>query len=390
MRKSEREDFDRRVFVYIKAKKTVNVNEVAKKFGKKWETANASIQRLVREGKVFYHPEMGDNPCIFSIFPEKRNDPITRSVPKAEPDAKPSEGDIYAQFDIEWRRAEVPDEVIEEKGFVCHPSVKGSDINQRFVRAHLHGQYLVRIVKVGRTPDTYVVPGTEITGGWTSRIMRGAGNRCYYGHLKFPYDRDKYKFHTMSDKEGNLSKLSVYVHPRYIYYQGNSATASTEFRRQVEDVLEILREYGWEFGEVVPKGIYSMALNNRGYAENMPTEHFETTEDMVRFDSSPGSSSEGCTEAEILNDHPTAEAEMAVMVESPRRILALESRASRQEQRIDSVDTKIDRLIDVAEKNVRLTELNMTVTMGAPEVPVREPSAPPMPASDFKGDVMYG
>jgi len=403
MRKHEREAFDRKVLIYIRAKGTVNANEIAKQFGKKWETANASILRLVEQGKVFYHPEMGDNPCFYSIWKDPRDQPLTKRKAYAERKAKLSEeqsvsegasdtdGDLYADIRLEWMRAEVPDQVLEQKGFVCHPSVKGSDLSQSFVRAHLHGQYLVRIVKVGRTPDTYLVPDTQITGGWTARLMKGAGNKCYYGHIKFPNDRQPYRFHSMADKDGNLTNMSVYVHPRYIYYQGNAATATIEFRRQVEDVLEILREYGWEFGEVIPKGIYSMALNNREYAEKMPVTHLESSEDGVFFDSSPGSSDKGCTEAEILCDHPTAEQEMAVMVESPRRILALESKTSQQDLRITNMDSRLDRLIDVAEKNVQLTELNMVVTMGSNHMSDHHRAEePPVVASVSKGDVMYG
>lgn len=396
MRKGERDAFDKKVMHFARAKGTICVNQVARQFGKKWETANASISRLVKKGLLFYHPEMGDNPSFYSIWKDLKGKEAISDTPAHHPDnekleSKQESDELYARLDLDWTRAEVPSEIVEKTGFVCHPSVNKKDVPPTFVRAHLHGQYLVKINKVGTVPNTYKVPNTEITGGWTSKVMGQAGNRCYYGHMKFPEDKDKYKFHSMASKEGVLSNLSVYVHPRFIFYKGNAGTASIEFEAQVKDVLRVLEQYGWEFGEVIPKGTYSMGYNNRSFAEQMPTNHIEKDTDPVKFDSSPGSSDKGCTEAEIYYNGKLSEDQMDALVEHPQRILDLETKTDEQTERIATIDQKLDKLIDVAEKNVQLTELTMTVSMGGvPNTPLRDQNPDNHPVNAYREDVMYG
>ena len=397
MNKAERESFDRKVLGYVRAKGTVCVNEVARHFNKKWETASSSISRLVKKGAIHYLPEMGDNPMFYSIWEDIRKKPITSDIEKAQPvvhelEPKQESNDVYARLDVLWTRATMPTEVIEKAGFVCHPTVRGRDIPPTFVRGHLHGQYLVRIIRVGTVPATYRVPNTNITGGWISRVMKGAGNKCYYGHMKFPDDREKFKFHSMADKDGHLSNLSVYVHPRFIYYKANASTALIEFEQQVKDILNILEQYGWEFGEIVQRGIYSMGYNNRSYAEQMPVNHTERPKDIVHFDSSIGSSSDGCTEAEIYRvQGRLSEDQMDALVEHPQRILDLEAKADAQDQRITDINDKLDKLIVVAEKNVRLTEMTMAVTLGSiPNNPQSTDNGPEQPLTAFREDVMYG
>ena len=396
MRKVERDAFDKKVMHFVRAKGTVCVNQVARHFKKKWETADSSIKRLVKKGEIFYHPEMGDNPCFYSIWKDLKGKEVINDTLKGQPavekvESKQESDELYARLDLHWRRAEVPSEVIEETGFVCHPSVNKKDVPPTFVRAHLHGQYVVKINKVGMVPSTYKVPDTEIVGGWTSRIMGQAGNKCYYGHVKFPEDKEKYKFHSMANKNGDLKSLSVYVHPRFIYYKGNAGTSSIEFEAQVKDVLHVLEQYGWEFGEIRCAGIYSMGYNNRAYAEQMPKNHVEKDTDVLHFDSSPGSSEAGCTEAEIYRKDELSEEQMDVLVEHPQRILDLEAKADVQNERISNLDQKLNKLIDVAEKNVQLTELTMTVSMGGvPGLPLKDQNPDNRPVTAYREDVMYG
>lgn len=397
MRKDERDAFDRKVLQYVRAKRTVCVNQVARHFGKKWETANTSVSRLVKKGLIFYHPEMGDNPCFYSIWRDTKGLAVLNDTPITEPDIEKREekresNDIYARSDPLWARADTPDKMVERGGFVCHPSVDAKKVPSTFVRGHMHGQYTVHILNVGNTPSTFRVPDTEITGGWTYRSMGAAGNKCYYGHIKFPEDREKFKFHSMADKNNNLTTLCVYVHPRFIYYVGNAGTAMIEFDQQVRDVLHVLEQYGWRFDtQIKQKGTYSMGYNNRSYAEQMPTNHIEKDTDPVKFDSSPGSSDKGCTEAEIYFDHTTAEQEIEVLVEHPQRIIRLEANAEDQNQRINALDSRLDKLITVAERNVQLTELTMSMSMGIPPRELTNPETlrnPPVSAR--REDVMYG
>lgn len=398
MKKAERVSFDRRVLAYITAKGTVCTNEVARHFKKKWETVNRSMERLLKNKQIFYLSEMGDNPYFYTIWnPDERvaipsDTQITEpAVEKRETERENSE--LYARHPLGWRRASTPDEIIETGGFVCHPKVTKKQAPRTFCRSHIKGQYLIEVTKVGLVPSTYLVPNTEITGGWMCKVMKGAGNKCYYGHIKFPEDPDKFKFHAMAAKDGGISKLSLYVHQRYIYYKGNKEIAMTEFEQQVRDVLRILEMYDWRFGAIERKGTYHMGYNDQNYAKQMPTDYDEKESDTVHFDSSIGQSPDGCTESEIYDDHENAERQFEVLVEHPQRILALEAKADQQAIRIENMDNKLNRLIDVAEKNIQLTELTMAATMNLAQTPPANNGKGGeviQPTRQYPGDVMYG
>lgn len=286
-------------------------------------------------------------------------------------------------------------QIVEKVGFSCHPMTRGEDLPRTFVRGHMHGQYFVEIKTVGKMPETFVIPDAEITGGWTSRPMRG--NECFYGHIRFPYDKKEFNIHAMANKQGDLKGLSVYVHPRYFYYQSNERTAALEFRQQVVDVLNVLRAYGWEFGAIYMKGTYSMAINDRVLASHVPKNHVERDSDSVLYDSSVGDSANGvCTEAEILADHDDAEAEVKLMVELPKRIWSMESKIEtlnkNMEGMVNLLSTTIPHvqsLTQTVKDLSEVTEFNTTAIFGSPH-PI-QPDGTPYHAREFdKGDAMYG
>ena len=399
MRKQDQEDMDRKVLSYIRAKGTVNVNRVAGHIQRKWETAEKSLKRLSLKGLAFYHPDMH----LWSIWPDHASPRYFEDgqhTQKMEKDGKSHE---YYVREFPSSESIVRGEVgqtIEKRGFLCHPSMKGSEIPRTFVRGHLHGQYLVTIKTVGQMPSTFALKDIETTGGWIAKKMNG--NLCYYGHINEPSDPKTWKFHTMSDKDGNLDKLSVYVHPRYIYYKDNPEIASQEFRQQVKDVLRILECYGWEFSEIVQRGTYSMALNDPILAGHMPVNHIETESDSVIYDSSPMSSEDGgCTEAEILFNEPSDKDRMDLLVELPDRFLHLEGKAASIESRLGHLDHSIQTMTSILESTIphmanltqtvsdlaKATELNTSVIFGQGFSPTENR---PSYISQSKEDVMYG
>lgn len=395
MRKAEREELDRKVLALFKAKGTLCPNQVKRHFQIKWETAQKSIMRLVKNGDLFYHPEMGDSPSFYSIWSDhaspryftdgqqskngtKNRDSTTTTFVKPY-----SEGGIVRG---------TPGETIEKEGFLCHPSMKGKDVPRTFVRGHLHGQYYVKVKQAGSMPETYVVPGTEITGGWTVRKMNG--NDCYFGHLKMPDDRMAFKFHLMTDKDGKFNGMSVYVHPRYFYYKNNPQTASVEFRQQVIDVITVLSNYGWVFGEIVQKGNYSMALNDPVLASHVKSDHIESETDEVLFDSSVGSADGVCTEAEVIYRQPSDAETNALLVELPSRFIGLEDRVDALGRSVngmvrvlESTIPHMDNLTRTVGNLVEVTEFNSSVIFGTAHPLGTDQS---YVGKDNKEDRMYG
>lgn len=396
LNKRERADLDRRVSQLFKAKGTLCVNQISKHFQIKWETAYNSVKRLVRKGDIYYHPEMGDNPSFYSIWPDKA---APRYFSDTQiPQERESERDLTITTSVSDPLSSGivrgdPVQIIEERGFVCYPSTKGKDVPRTFIRAHLHGQYFVDVLTVGKMHETFIIPGSGIKGGWISRMMNG--NRCYYGHIIIPSDPKPFNIHAMSSKDGSIKGLSVYVHPRYIYYKDNSTTASIEFRQQVVDVTDVLKVHGWEFGAIVQKGTYSMAINDPMLASHVPTNHVETLMDAVHYDSSVKDADGVCTEAEILLTEPSDEEKSDLMVELPTRFIGLETRVSAlgktmagmvdvMERAIPHMETLTKTVSDLA----TVTEFNSSVIFGTAN-PLGRPDQGYI-AKDTKEDRMYG
>ncbi len=394
---SERDEFDKKVLAYFKVKGTLCPNDVAKHFKKKWETAYNSIRRLVDNEQIYYHPDMGRSPMVFSIWPDHASQryfgPIQRSE-KGNLDGKSTTSTFdYSPIGEGIVRGEVS-QIIEKEGFLCHPSMKGKDLPRTFIRGHLHGQYFVDVEAVGMMPETFLVPGTEITGGWMKRPMKG--NSCYFGHVKFPEDRMAFKCHAMTDKEGNITGLSVYPHPRYFYYRNNEKTAAIEFRQQVKDVIKVLEGYGWKFGSIYMKGNYSMAINDPILASHVPTAHVESSKDSIVYDSSPMAADGVCTEAEVIADHEGAESEAELMVELPQRVWSMESKISSLSKNVDGMVNLLSTAIPHMENLTKTvhdlsvaTEFNTTAIFGTSN-PIPKGDTPYIAKDNDKGDAMYG
>lgn len=396
MNKRERAELDRKVMALFKAKGTLCVNQISKHCQIKWETAYNSVKRLAKKGDVFYHPEMGDNPSFYSIWPD-RNDPryipTIQRTPKREKKRDLTTSTLVSPPISSGIVRGNPVQIIEERGFVCHPSTKGKDVPRTFVRAHIHGQYFAAVKTVGKMPETFVIPHSGVTGGWIVRKMNG--NNCYYGHINLVDDPKPFNIHAMTSKDGSITGLSVYVHPRYIFVEDNPVTASLEFRQQVIDITDVLKEHGWEFGEIVQKGNYSMALNDPILASHVPKNHIESNTDSVLFDSSVGNADGVCTEAEILYEKPSDEDTMKLMVELPNRFISLESRVS-------SLNKTVVQMVGVMEKTIphmenltktvsdlaTVTEFNSSVIFGTTN-PLGKPDQGYI-AKDTKEDRMYG
>lgn len=396
MTKPDRTSLDTKILKFVKAKGTTNVQRVARHCDVKWETADRGLKRLQAKGEIFYHPDMK----LWSIWDDRF---FKRYVENGQIDenGRKSENPSNSTLEISTYRSGIVrgavGEVVQKEGFVCHPETKGSDVPRTFIRGHLKGQYLVEINKVGKMPESFVLPDVETTGGWTVRKM--TGNNCYYGHLNLPDDSKTFRFHSMANKDGSLRKLSVYVHPRYIFYKDNNFYAPIEFRQQVRDILDVLEGYGWRFGAVNQHGTYHMAINDPILASHVPNHHDEDASDPVHYDSSVKDGDGVCTEAEVYDDHDTAVTEMEIMVELPERMMGLTAKITDLTARMVNVEKGLVVISGALEKNVdntehiisavtdlsRLTEFNTSILIGNPVVTDSERDF-----SKSKGDQMYG
>ena len=389
-RTSKQKALDKKVLQYAKAKGTVCTNEVARHVGRKWETVQRSIDYLVENNRLFYHPELGRNPKFYSIWQDHA--PSRYSDDSQHTEKRESGDDTHDNCARNFPSSQgivrgAEDQVVENVGFIAHPLTRGKDLPRTFIRAHIHGQYVVEVKAVGRMPETYRVPDTPLTGGWVARRMNG--NVCYYGHLKDPNDRADFKFHCMTAKDGAIKSLSVYVHPRYVYYQGNAATASQEFRQQVADITNVLERYGWRFGPAVMRGTYSMGINDRNLASNVPVNHLERSNDQVLYDSSIGSAGSQCTEAEILDNTDTAQDDATLMVELPSRFRSLEASVNAITGILERSIPAQESLTRTVADLMRATDLTTTILLGTPDHAPISPEYKPL-EKETKEDVMYG
>lgn len=404
---SEREAFDKKVYQLFKIKGTLCPAEVSKHFNRKWETAHNSILRLVEKGLIFYHPEISRSPKCYSIWPDHADNVSYRTFDDGQQVENGNETgkSTTTTFDNSLCnggivRGKVA-QIVEKECFVCHPNTKGKDVPRTFVRGHIHGQYFVDIEKVGSMPETFLIPDTEITGGWMSRPMKGKGNLCYYGHIYLPEDSKAFNVHIMAGKDGQMRGMSVYVHPRYIYHKNNGRTAAAEFRQQVKDITSVLERFGWKFGSVYCKGKYSMAINDPILASHVPKSHVESASDTVIYDSSPMSADGVCTEAEIIADHDGAETETELMVQLPNRIWSLESTGRRLEGKLQELNSSVNAMADLLSNAIPhmnnltktvhdlsiATEFNTTVIFGTSNAMNGQPY---IAKAESKGDAMYG
>ncbi len=387
MKKAQRTTLLKKIRSFAKARGTICVNQVARHFQIKWETAKRMVMQLVEEKVLFYHPEMGQNPKFYSIWDDYAK---ARQIDDAQTSEKRIVGedshDTYAR-NSPFSRTTVrgkPGEVVEKQGFIASPSMRGSDLPRTFIRGHLHGQYFAEVKAIGKMPETYRVPGTEITGGWRVRKMNG--NDCYYGELRIPEDRTPFRFHAMTSKTGEIRGMSVYVHPRFIYYHGNAETAAEEFRNQVSDILSVLETYGWRFGAVLQKGTYSMAINDRILASHVPTNHNQSPKDDLLFDTSIGNANGVCTEAEVLGAENEADA--TLMVELPSRFRNLERSVGAIESLLERSIPAQESLTRTVSDLLRATEFNTNILLGSSDRQMIGQEY--HPDKKAQGDVMYG
>ena len=355
MATTEQETYDKRVLELMKQYGTITPNKLASITKRKHETARFSLNRLEERGYI-YSTKAG-NRTYYTLMPNGGNlryRPDTRRLEKKMEVSDDRVARISYQSSspdqplFPLHRASNKFEVIPERGFVCYPTVTGSEVSRDFIRAHVRGEYQVRITKIGQFKTTDYIPDTDTRIRWTKKGLNG--NVAMHGKIQIHDEKEAFKIRTVSEKNGKFTLLSVWVHGRYVYYLGKDLTAELEFTEQVRDICKILNHFGWEFKDGIQLvGNVHYAINDTNLATRIGR-YAETDSDIVHYDQS-----HGIPEAEIyseLNGYKTDPETVEIMVKLPEIVKSLTAAIIETNKQLTMLETQIVSIMGIQAKSV--------------------------------------
>ena len=352
MTTTEQETYDKRILHLLRQYGTVTPNKLASVTIRKQETAKASLDRLEDQGLV-YSTKTG-NRTYYTLMPGGNNKRVkpdrkrleNRTDGVAQPSNPPS---IPSQPPFQLHRANNRLEVIPERGFVCYPSVTGSEVSRDYIRTHIDGEYQVKIHKIGEFKTTDYIPNSDIRIRWEKFGL--STNISMVGSIYTPQEKEPFKIRTVSGKNGKFTLLSVWVHPRYIYYVGKELTAEFEFVQQVRDISAILNHFGWDFrtDSIQLVGNVHYAINDTNLAARVGR-YAESDSDIVHYDQS-----HGIPEAEIYSDrngYKTDPETVEIMVKLPEIVKSLTASIVETNKQITMLETQIVTILGIQAKTL--------------------------------------
>lgn len=292
---------DAKLITLIKQQGSITAYRGSKLLDVKYDTVKYHLNSLVKRGTL-YTRDVGKS-THYAIAPIGVKSEYKKSQPDIKKSEQKTEGYGRASVSIPVTRANSPSEVIRERGFVCHPNVKGNQITSDFIRCHHNGEYQLKILKKGKMVEgTHFIPipntDRTITVRWNYSPLNVGQTNCHC-HIKLPYDATEYALRTVSTVSGEINLMSIWVHPRYIYNVGVVDTAYAEFEQQVRDLIPILKSDGWEFDDTVisMKGDHHYAFNDRSLGSLVKS--YERKDGCpIEFDHS-----HGVNEMEVIGDN---------------------------------------------------------------------------------------
>lgn len=335
-RKVSKEDLKRHIMEFANKHGSFCINTISQQYKIKWETVNTTVQKLVSEGRLFLIADT-QNPRMYSIWPSTDLKRTKKTVLATIEDREKTgeESQYYARYTIPYLRASDHDDIRKSIGFVCHPTVKGNEVDIDFVRAHWRGSFTVEVKKHGSMHPSWKLDGEQTVGSW--KVTPMSGNLSCSGRIKLGDDPEAYSINALTRKDGTIGSLRVYVHSRFIFYKASDRTAIAEFHQQVEDITGVLAKFGWEFGQIADNGkienlhramnsikLGMIAMQAKGYEDK------ET--DMVHFDHSHGT-----PEAEVYGASEEANATVEFLAHPLERISAIETH-------LDLIDTTMGKM----------------------------------------------
>ena len=330
------ENLDQEVYSLLQRLGTATINQLASILKRKHETVSRAVLRLEENGQVSILKN--GRTRYVSLRPSPANKRVRPAVQK-EGRKGGNDNEVYARtsFNFSITRAKIPAERVPLDGFVLHPSVRGCDVGREWVRVHNNGEYQVKIVQVGDFRSYNRNDDVAIT--WDTAFLNT--NKAYNGKV-FLKDTDlsAYSIRAVESKDGSLSILSVWIHPRYVYYKNHEATAYNEFTQQVKDVCKALEVHGWQFDydTIEMKGQLHTGINDP-ITGSQVGRYNQTPGDSLHFDHS-----HGIPECEIYGSDPDT---VELMVNLPQVIRSMS-------ESLEMLTNLVNQIIEVQTKTVSI------------------------------------
>lgn len=330
------ENLDQDVYSLLQRLGTATINQLASILKRKHETVSRAVLRLEENGQVSILKN--GRTRYVSLRPSSANKRVRPAVQK-EGRKGGNDNEVYARTscDFSITRAKIPAERVPLDGFVLHPSVRGCDVGREWVRVHNNGEYQVKIVQVGdfRSYNR----NDDVAISWDTAFLNT--NKAYNGKV-FLKDTDlsAYSIRAVESKDGSLSILSVWIHPRYVFYKNHEATAYNEFTQQVKDVCKALEVHGWQFDydTIEMKGQLHTGINDP-ITGSQVGRYNQTPGDSLHFDHS-----HGIPECEVYGSDPDT---VELMVNLPQVIRSMS-------ESLEMLTNLVNQIIEVQTKTVSI------------------------------------
>lgn len=326
MTEEEQTAYEEVVLAIVRRYGTTTANQVSRLTKRKHETA-ARMLRILTEKGLVYSDKSGR-----TVYYTLRVD--STPLPRVRPDRPKTEGKVEEKtegcgrgsVDV-FKRGRTPVEIYPEVGFVLHPSIRGADVGREWVRFHTNGQFVVPVKKEGSFISYF--PDTDQSIEWETSYL---STQTVYNAKVFLHNGDMfaYSVRMVASKKHQIKNVSVYTHPRYVYYKEHETYGPMEMRQQVDDVLAVFERAGWEFNHsaIEMKGEYHSALNDTDFG-SLVGKYIQYPDDPLHFDRS-----HGVPEAEVYGKDP---ATVEMMVNLPNIIRAHSSSLFAISNHIDSI-----------------------------------------------------
>lgn len=340
------EDYDNRVLGVLRKLGTSSAGTIARRTKRKQETARRSLDRLCEKGLVY--TSKSGRITYFTLMPDGKSKRI-------KPDRSSSgiKCDAYAHpsQNVPFRRAKTRLEIIPERGFVCHPEIKGSEVDRTFIRCHFNGEYQVAIKKKSEMKSVDYLAETDIRIWWKKHNLNT--NVACICEIRVPYDPEPFTMRTVSCKDGKFHLASFKIHPRYIYHVDCTEVAKLEFEQQVRDVITILEQTGWMFDEKIErKGEPHHGINDPVLG-GLVGNYNQSPSDPLHFDHS-----HGINECEVYGDNPDV---IEIMVHLPTLMKTLTNA-------MVDIQTQLATLLDIQTKQFQFLNNKIEPPMSTPPV----------------------
>ena len=319
-------DCDEDVYRLLIAHGTQTINQLARQLNRKHETVSRAVARLEKSGRVYVDRDGRTSYVSPRAFP--LSDRVRPAPPKGET-KRETNTDLYGRVSVNVspRRAKNTAERLPLDGFVCHPLTKGYDVGRDFVRMHVKGMFTVAVTHAGDFQTYNPVDDTAIT--WKKSNL--SLNVAYNGRVFLKgSDSTAYAIRAVETRTRAIETLSVFIHPRYIFYKNHVATALAEFKNQVRDVCTALELHGWTFNydTIELKGELHTGINDIVLGSQVGR-YNQHEDDSLHYDRS-----HGLPECEIYGQDPDT---VELMVNLPQIIRGMSASLNELKNALETV-----------------------------------------------------